>query len=118
MDPLAFTRFAPRHDGWSPQRQLEFIVALARGATPGEAAAALGMPRQTAYALPGRPGAGDFARVGDESLAFARQVRIARAREAVAAAKAHKADAWAMARVGVASFGCPPRANGAKRWPC
>src|SRR4051812_39493379 len=100
MDPLAFTRFAPvpvkpRHDGWSPQRQLQFIVALARGATPGEAAAALGMSRQTAYALRRRPGAEDFARAWDEALAFARQVRIARAREAVEAAKADKAGAWA-----------------------
>ena len=87
----AFLYFAPvplktRHDGWSPELQLRFIAALARGATPGEAARRLGMSRQTAYALRKREGAEEFASSWDAALRFAREARIAAASAARAPA--------------------------------
>jgi hypothetical protein len=82
----------PRHDGWTPALQFDLIVLLARGIRPGEAAKRLGMSRQSAYALRTHPGGDDFTRAWDEALAFARQVRILRARGAVAAATADRQD--------------------------
>ena len=84
MDTLSFLRFAPvplkiRHDGWSPDLQLRFIVALARGATPAEAARRVGKSRQTAYALRKRKGAEEFAAAWDAALHFAREARMAAA---------------------------------------
>jgi hypothetical protein len=86
-----FLRFDPvplkaRHDGWTPELQLRFIVALARGARPGEAAAIVGMSRQGAYELRRRPGGESFAAAWDAALRFARQVRIERASAAREAA--------------------------------
>jgi len=78
-----FLRFAPvplraQHNGWSPARQLRFILALARGAGPDEAARALGMTRQSAYRLRGKPGAGSFAVAWDRAQAFARSAAAAK----------------------------------------
>jgi hypothetical protein len=79
MDALPpFLRFAPvplrkQHNGWSPARQLRFVVALARGAGPSEAARAIGKTRQSAYDLRKRPGAESFAAAWDEALDFARR---------------------------------------------
>jgi hypothetical protein len=75
----------PRHDGWTATLQFNFIVLLARGLRPGEAAARLGMGRQSAYALRSHPGAEDFVGAWDEALAFARQVRIVRRSESALA---------------------------------
>lgn len=61
-----------QHNGWGPAMQLRFIVALARGAGPGEAARSLGMTRQSAYRLRKRPGAESFAAAWDRAQAFAR----------------------------------------------
>ena len=83
MDQLpAFLRFRPapvrtRHDGWTPATQLRFILLLARGAGPAEAARGVGRSRQTAYALRARPGAEAFAAAWDAALAFAADVRQA-----------------------------------------
>ena len=83
MDALPpFLRFAPvplrkQHNGWSPARQLRFIVALARGVGPGEAARALGKTRQSAYDLRKRPGAQSFAAAWDAALRFAEEVQAA-----------------------------------------
>jgi hypothetical protein len=52
-----------RHDGWTPERQVAFIAALARGGTVRGAAAAVGMAPEGAYML--------RRTVGGESFAFA-----------------------------------------------
>lgn len=86
MPASTFLDFAPvpvrpRHDGWTPQLQRRFIVALARGASVEAAARAVGKSRTTAYALRKRPGAESFAAAWDSALACARRMRIT-AREA------------------------------------
>jgi hypothetical protein len=75
-------RFTPvplksRHDGWSPELQTRFVVALARGFSIARAARLLGKTRTTAYALRQRPGAESFASAWDAALAHAKCVRIA-----------------------------------------
>src|SRR3712207_4301109 len=83
LDALpAFLRFAPvpvkaRHDGWSAELQLRFVLALARGSSVDEAARRLGRGRQGAYALRRRSGAEEFAAAWDSALRFASQVRAA-----------------------------------------
>ena len=72
-------RFAPvplraQHNGWSPELQVRFILALARGAGPGEAARSLGRTRQSAYRLRKKPGAESFAAVWDRAQALARDI--------------------------------------------
>lgn len=79
-----FLRFDPvpvrgRHDGWSPALQRRFILALARGAGPAEAARQVGKTRQTAYALRRKPGAGSFAAAWNAAVDFAREARAAAA---------------------------------------
>jgi hypothetical protein len=76
MSIPSFLRFEPvpvrkRHDGWTPARQLRFVLEIARGAGPAEAARLVGMTRQTAYGLRRKPGGSDFARAWDEAEAFA-----------------------------------------------
>ncbi len=78
----AFLRFDPvpvraRHNGWSPAVQRRFVLALARGAGPGEAAREVGRSRQTAYALREKPGADGFAAAWDAALDFAAGARRA-----------------------------------------
>ena len=97
MTHPSFLRFRPvplrpRYDGWTPALQFDLIVLLARGARPGEAAGQLGMSRQSAYALRTHPRGDDFTRAWDEALAFARQVRILRARDAIAATRRDRHD--------------------------
>jgi len=77
-----FLRFGPvplraQHNGFGPQQQLRFIVALARGAGVNEAARSVGMTRQSAYRVRRRPGAESFAAAWDEALRFARGVAAA-----------------------------------------
>jgi len=77
---LAFLRFRPvpvraRRDGWTPALQRRFILNLARGMGPAEAARALGRSRQTAYTLRDRPGGEEFAAAWDAALEFARRIR-------------------------------------------
>jgi molybdenum-dependent DNA-binding transcriptional regulator ModE len=47
-----------RHDGWTPERQRLFLVALAAMGTVDSAAQAVGMSRISAYNLKKRVGAG------------------------------------------------------------
>ncbi|TMJ12220.1 MAG: helix-turn-helix domain-containing protein [Alphaproteobacteria bacterium] len=73
MDDSDLLHFTPvplrgRRDGWTVRRQYFFILALARGMKPGEAAKILGMSRQSAYNLRDRPGAEGFARAWDLAL--------------------------------------------------
>lgn len=49
-----------RHDGWTPDRQLEFIQALADTGCVDEACRAVGMSRNSAYELRRRPDAQAF----------------------------------------------------------
>ena len=74
---IAFTPVPLRRraDGWSPDMQLRFIVALSHGLTPGEAARSVGKNRQNAYALRNRPGAESFAAAWDAVVAYVRRVR-------------------------------------------
>jgi hypothetical protein len=53
-------RLRYRHDGWTPDKQLEFIQALADCGCVETAARAVGMSRQSAYALRRRPDAQAF----------------------------------------------------------
>ncbi|QTD55486.1 hypothetical protein [Parasphingorhabdus cellanae] len=57
-----------RHDGWTPVRQAEFIGFLAETRCVKQAAAAVGMSRESAYRLRRKRGAEDFAAVWDEIL--------------------------------------------------
>lgn len=52
----------PRADGWTPERQVRFIAALADGATVAEAAREVGMSENSAYRLRRSPGGENFAR--------------------------------------------------------
>jgi len=74
---IAFTPVPLRHraDGWPPELQLCFIVALSRGLAPGEAARSVGKNRQNAYALRKRPGAESFAAAWDYVVARVRRLR-------------------------------------------
>ena len=57
-----------RHDGWTPLRQAEFIGYLAETRCVKQAAALVGMSRESAYRLRRKPGAEDFGAVWDAIL--------------------------------------------------
>jgi hypothetical protein len=80
MDVPPLLRFRPvpvrpQRNGWTPDLQRRFILALARGAGADEAARSLGRSRQGVYRLRGRPGAASFAAAWDRAQDFARRVR-------------------------------------------
>jgi hypothetical protein len=82
MRDLSFLSFSPvpvrgRRDGWTPPLQLRFIVGLARGMGPAEAARSVGRSRQTAYALRERARGAGFACAWDAAVEFAREIRAA-----------------------------------------
>lgn len=60
--PPAFTPVPVRHrkDGWTPERQLQYVAALARTGHAGKAARAVGMTEQSAAKLRRRPDAASF----------------------------------------------------------
>lgn len=66
--PMARTR----HDGWTPQRQQAFLVALEATGTASEAARMVGMSRKSAYQLRARDGSGRFAAAWDRAIAAGR----------------------------------------------
>ena len=73
-DPLAFAPVptaSTRHDGWTPERQKRFIVALAAMGVVAAAARAVGKSATAAYKLRDRPGAEDFASAWDTAMAMA-----------------------------------------------
>ena len=78
-DLLAFTPvpLRSRRDGWTPERQRAFIVRVAEGMPCSGAARAVGLSRQTLYALLRRPEAASFAAAREEAMR-----RAARARQA------------------------------------
>ncbi len=61
-------RLRPRHDGWTPTRQVAFIEALAATACVEEAARHVGMSREAAYALRRHPGAYSFRQAWELAL--------------------------------------------------
>lgn len=60
-----------RADGWTPVRQAEFIGMLAETGSVRAAAAFVGLSRETAYRLRGKPGAEEFAQAWDVALVIA-----------------------------------------------
>lgn len=87
-----FLRFVPvrvqaRHNGWTIERQLRLIVALARGASVGEAVRTIGMTRQSAYRLRARPDAGSFAAAWDNAIGFAGQASAIQRSDALLASR-------------------------------
>ena len=60
-----------RADGWTAERQLRFLDALARTRSVSRAAAAADMSRTSAYHLRERRDGALFAALWDEALAFA-----------------------------------------------
>lgn len=61
----------PRHDGWTPGRQLDFIEALAASGCVAEAAKAAGLSKTAAYKLRARPDAQAFRLAWDAAIDFA-----------------------------------------------
>lgn len=65
--PAHLLTFAPvplraRRDGWTPERQRRYVLALAATGHGGRAAALVGLSPQSACALSRRPGAEGFSR--------------------------------------------------------
>ena len=58
----------PRSDGWTPQRQTEFIAALADCGVVEQAACAVDMSVTSCYRLRRAPGAGNFAAAWDAAI--------------------------------------------------
>ncbi len=58
-----------RRDGWTPERQLRFLDALAGGRSIAKAAASTGMSRESAYRLRERRDGALFAALWDRVLA-------------------------------------------------
>ncbi|WP_108812615.1 hypothetical protein [Sphingorhabdus sp. Alg231-15] len=63
-----------RHDGWSPDRQVVFLEALARTGNVRAAARYAGLSRESAYKLRRRPDARAFARAWDAAIIHARDI--------------------------------------------
>lgn len=68
-----------RRDGWTPERQFAYVVALAETGHGGLAAEAVGMSEQSACRLRRRPGAAEFNRLCAAAWQLAKR-RRARAR--------------------------------------
>lgn len=67
FDPVPSAR--RRRDGWTPERQRAFILALAQLGLVGAAARSVGMSRKSAYALLARAGPeSGFARAWDAAI--------------------------------------------------
>lgn len=66
--PMARTR----HDGWTPERQRQFVMALSLVGSVDAAAKMVGMSRKSAYALRNRPEAKSFAWAWDVAIASGR----------------------------------------------
>jgi hypothetical protein len=72
--PVPLTRV--RHDGWTPERQRLFLIALAALGTVDSAAQAVSMSRVSAYKLKGREGAESFAAEWDRAAGFGRAMQF------------------------------------------
>ena len=67
-EPIRPSPARPRHDGWTPARQLAFLGALSLTRCVTRSAAAAGMSRKSAYRLRGRPDGALFAARWDQIL--------------------------------------------------
>jgi hypothetical protein len=65
-----------RADGWTPMRQADFLGHLCETWSVAAAARHVGMTRESAYRLRGKPGAESFAAAWDFILAEPRRVRM------------------------------------------
>ena len=65
FDPV---RLRPRHDGWTPEKQVEFVDALAECGCVTEAAARVGMSGTAAYKLRRQPDAQSFRMAWEAAL--------------------------------------------------
>jgi hypothetical protein len=74
LEELAFTPVPvkARRDGWTPARQLAFILRLALLGGVAAAARAVGMSRESAYRLREHPGAAGFAAAWDKAQGWGR----------------------------------------------
>ena len=71
--PFAPVQLRPRHDGWTPDKQVAFIEALAESGCVDEACKRVGMHRSSAYELRTRKKAGSFRAAWDAALDHAIQ---------------------------------------------
>lgn len=69
----------PRHDGWTADRQRQFIAALASLGSVAGACRAVGMSSASAYKLRDRPAAGSFAAAWRIGLSMGRDRVMERA---------------------------------------
>ena len=58
----------PRHDGWTQDKQVTFIIALRRTHNVSRAAVAAGMSRESAYRFRARRSGAEFAAAWDHAL--------------------------------------------------
>jgi len=74
LEELAFAPvpLKPRRDGWTPARQLAFILRLALLGGVAAAARAVGMSRESAYRLRNHPGAAGFVAAWDKAEGWGR----------------------------------------------
>jgi hypothetical protein len=75
LDDLDAPEFKPvplrrRFDGWTPERQADFIQTLAESACVAEACRAVGMSERSAYALRARADAVSFRNAWDAALDY------------------------------------------------
>jgi hypothetical protein len=70
-DPLDFTpvsRIRPKHNGWTPERQRDFIASLAATGNVKQSAQAAGMTHESAYQLRRAVGAASFCRAWEAAV--------------------------------------------------
>jgi hypothetical protein len=65
-----------RHDGWTPERQRQFLIMLAAVGTVDTAAKAVGMSRMSAYNLRNRKDAESFAQEWDHAIGLGRSMML------------------------------------------
>ena len=69
--PFNTVPIRPRHDGWSADRQIAFIEALAESGCVDEACGRVGLSTSSAYALKRRPDALSFRQAWEHALDYA-----------------------------------------------
>lgn len=70
LDFTPVPRQRNRHDGWTPQRQRDFIAALARTGSVSHAAAEINMTKEGAYQLRLHPQGESFRKAWEAALDF------------------------------------------------
>jgi hypothetical protein len=70
QEPFTPVPVSPRADGWTRDKQIAFIEALAETACVATAAARVGMSRESAYRLRARPDAASFRAAWEAALDY------------------------------------------------